>query len=134
MSDEELKVEEIRKLIVEGKVQLNKIIKAVVNTIVPVSIPAKKERGYRRVKESRGPKGRTMEEKREYGREYYKKNKDKFKERYQENRDVLNENGKKYYKLKKLQKLQEKFKNEDTRSVTEGTPLNAEPSELVKTN
>jgi len=102
-SSEELSVEEIRKLIVDGKVKLNKIIKAVVESVV--SIPANSERKYVRVKEVRAPRGQTLLEKKEYARSYYKKNKDKFKEKYQKNRDILNENGKKYYQLRKLKKL-----------------------------
>ena len=113
MSFEDLKVEEITKLIVEGKVNLNKIINAVVSTIVPEQIPAKKERSYNRVKEGKAPKGRTKEERLAYAREYYKKNKDKFKEHYQKNRDILNENGKKYYKLKKLKKIEESILRSD---------------------
>jgi hypothetical protein len=102
-TSEELSVEEIRKLIVDGKVKLNKIIKAVVESVV--SIPANNERRYVRVKEVRAPKGQTILEKKEYAKAYYKKNKDKFKEKYQKNRDILNENGKKYYQLRKLKKL-----------------------------
>ena len=116
---QELTVEEIRKLIVEGKVKLNNIIKAVAETMV--SIPANSERKYVRVKEGRGPKGQTLVEKKEYARSYYQKNKDKFKEKYQKNRDILNENGKKYYRLKKLKELTPK----------ELTPLG---SEIIKQN
>jgi hypothetical protein len=105
-SVDELKLKdehEIVKLIVDGKVKLNNIIKAVAESIV--SIPANSEREYRRVKEVRAPRGQTLSEKKEYARSYYKKNKDKFKEKYQKNRDILNENGKKYYQLRKLKKL-----------------------------
>jgi hypothetical protein len=105
-SVDELKLKdehEIVKLIVDGKVKLNNIIKAVAESIV--SIPANSDREYRRVKEVRAPRGQTLLEKKEYARSYYKKNKDKFKEKYQKNRDILNENGKKYYQLRKLKKL-----------------------------
>lgn len=95
--------QEIVKLIVDGKLKLNKIIEAVAESIV--SIPANSDREYRRVKEVRAPRGQTLLEKKEYAKAYYKKNKDKFKEKYQKNRDILNENGKKYYQLRKLKKL-----------------------------
>lgn len=102
--------DEIKQLIIDGKVDLNKIINAVVSTIVPIPIKKGKEnRDYKKVKAERATKKkgiqRTQEEKRAYAREYYEKNKDKFKNNYKKNRDILNENGKKYYKLKKLKKL-----------------------------
>jgi hypothetical protein len=129
INDEESR---IKQLIIDGKVDLNKVINAVVSTIV--AIPVKKGRTYKKVKEERATKKkgvqRTLEEKRAYAREYYEKNKDKFKDNYKKNRDILNENGKKYYKLKKLKKLVALSK--EPLSVSSAVELTTEPSTAVR--
>jgi len=92
----DLTVEEIKNMIVQGKVDLNDIIKSLVRT---VSV------------EKRGRKKNIVEnpeeKKKAYYRDYYNKNKDRYSEKYKKNREVMNENSKKYYRLKKIKELTE---------------------------
>jgi hypothetical protein len=90
----DLTVEEIKNMIVQGKVDLNDIIKSLVRT---VSV------------EKRGRKKNIVEnpeeKKKAYYRDYYNKNKARYSEKYKKNREVMNENSKKYYRLKKIKEL-----------------------------
>lgn len=102
----DLTVEEIKNMIVQGKVDLNDIIKSLVRT---VSV------------EKRGRKKNIVEnpeeKKKAYYRDYYNKNKDRYAEKYKKNREVMNENSKKYYRLKKIKEL---AKLEEGSIVTSG--------------
>lgn len=100
---EEVKIEEMKKLIVEGKVSINELIKSIVGSIVP-----KQRKPYVRTAVSNKPKI-TKEEKKAYQRAYYQQTKEKRAQMYKDNRDLLNENQKKYYRLKKIVELQEKM-------------------------
>ena len=100
---EDVKIEEMKKLIVEGKVSINELIKSIVGSIVP-----KQRKPYVRTAVSNKPKI-TKEEKKAYQRAYYQQTKEKRAQMYKDNRDLLNENQKKYYRLKKIVELQEKM-------------------------
>ena len=98
---EDLKIQEMTKLIVEGKVSINELMKTIVDSIV-----YKPRKQYTR----RDPKHKmTKEEQKAYQKAYYQQHKAKRAEEYQNNKDLLNENQKKYYRLRKIQELQEKM-------------------------
>lgn len=96
----DLSVDEIKDMIVQGKVSINDIIKSLVRTVAP----KKRRKTYTF---SNGNVAKTKEQRQAYYREYYKKNKERLADMYKQNRDVLNENSKKYYRLRKMLELEE---------------------------
>jgi hypothetical protein len=97
----ELTVDEIKDMIVQGKISINDIIKSLVNSIAP------KKRG--RKKKVVPDTEETLEQKKErhkaYYKEYYKKNKQWFADNYKNNRSEMNERSKTQYRIKKMKEL-----------------------------
>ena len=139
LSVEDLRIKEITKLVNEGKVSITELMKSISDSIVPVS--TKKER---KLYIRNGKPKMTEEEKREYQKQYqkqyYEKNKDKRKEENEQNKEILNKNQKKYYRLRALCKeLKGKMGAKITpmsgppiRASVEETPHLAEPSNFVE--
>jgi len=118
MSD--LKIKEMTQLIVEGKVGINELMKSLVDSIVPVK---KTRKQYIR----NGKPKMTDEERREYQKQYqkqyYEKSKEKRAQEYEQNKEILNKNQRKYYKIRVLCKELEELRSRqgEVRALIEPT-------------
>ena len=130
MSVEDLKIKEITKLVSEGKVSINELIKSLSESIVPV-LAKKTRKQYLR----NGKPKMTEEERREYQKQYqkqyqkhyYEKNKEKLKERHEENKEILNKNQKKYYRIRALCKELSSAKPNKGNMDAKITPMTGTP-------
>lgn len=109
MSSEDLKtqdakIKEMTNLIVEGKVSINDLMKTIVDSIV-----YKPRKQYTRVKPVHK---KTKEEQKAYQKAYYQQYKARRMEEYQKDKEIINENQKKYYRLRKIQELQKNMEGE----------------------
>jgi hypothetical protein len=94
---ESMKIREISKLVSEGKVDIQELMKSLVDSITP--IPKKKY-----VLTKKKP-SMTSEERKVYQKKYYQENKEKWKGEYKKDKDLFNENQRKQYRLRKIKKL-----------------------------
>ena len=97
----ELTVDEIKDMIVQGKISINDIIKSLVNAIAP------KKRGRKKkvVPDTEETLAQKKERHKAYYKEYYKKNKQWFVDNYKNNRSEMNERSKTQYRIKKMKEL-----------------------------
>jgi uncharacterized protein YcbK (DUF882 family) len=101
------KIKEMTNLIVEGKVSINDLMKTIVDSIV-----YKPRKQYTRVKPIHK---KTKEEQKAYQKAYYQQYKAKRLEEYQKDKEIINENQKKYYRLRKIQELQKNMEGEQVK-------------------
>ena len=104
-----MKVEEIAKLVTDGKIKLNDLIKCIVDSIVPTG-SKKPRKPYVTTKR----KGLTKEQLKEYSKQYYQEHKAQRAEEYKKNRSIITENQKKYYRLKMLRNCEQEPEEQST--------------------
>ena len=95
----DLKIKEMTQLIVEGKVGINELMKTIADSIVPVK---KTRKPYIRNGKPKMTDDEKREHQKQYRKQYYEKNKEKRAQEYEQHKEILNNNQKKYYRLRAL--------------------------------